>query len=243
MLENIQLNKIFFLDIETVPLCPEYKDMDEVFKTLWDEKAEKLTNNYPDQSPEDLFNRAGIYSEFGKVICISIGLLKKNENQFQFRVKSFYGDDERKILEDFINLINSHYKIGQNFLCAHNGKEFDFPYLARRMIINNLKLPAPLDVAGKKPWETDHLLDTMQIWKFGDYKSYTSLNLLCAVLNIPTPKDDIKGSDVYHVYWNEKDLTRIVKYCEKDVLAVARLIMKFKGIEIIKDDNIVELTN
>lgn len=243
MLENIQINKVFFLDIETVPICSEYKEMSEVFKSLWDDKAGKISRFETEQNSEDIYDRAGIYSEFGKIICISVGLVKKEENDYQFRVKSFYGDDETVILKDFISLLNSHFKTGQNFLCAHNGKEFDFPYLARRMIINDLELPDPLDTSGKKPWETDHLLDTMHIWKFGDYKSYTSLNLLCAALNIPTPKDDIKGSDVFHVYWQEKDLQRIVKYCEKDVLAIARLIMKFKRMEMIKDENIVKLTN
>jgi hypothetical protein len=177
---------------------------------------------------------AGIYAEFGKIICISLGFINGEE----FRIKSFYGDDEKVLLNEFITLVNSNYASPNKLLCAHNGKEFDFPYLARRIILNGLELPSLLDIAGKKPWEVQHL-DTMVLWKFGDYKSYTSLALLAHVFDIPTPKDDIQGSDVARVYWEDKDLARIVEYCQKDVLTVVQLLLKFKGMPMIKEENVI----
>ena len=153
------------------------------------------------------------------------------------RIKSFFGDDEKIILSGFIELLNKYYNSNNSLLCAHNGKEFDFPYIARRILVNGLKLPKILNIAGKKPWEINHL-DTMELWKFGDYKHYTSLDLLTKIFNIPTPKDDISGSDVSRVYWEEKDLQRIVKYCQKDVLAVVQLFSKYRGEELILEENI-----
>ena len=123
-------------------------------------------------------------------------------------------------------------------LCAHNGKEFDFPFLARRILVNELPLPAILDSAGKKPWETQYL-DTMELWKFGDYKHYTSLELLAALFGIPTPKDDINGADIHRVYWEDHDLERIRIYCQKDVLTIARLFLKFQQQPGIEDEDVV----
>lgn len=238
MLEKINLDKVFFIDIETVPQYSSYSEADENSMLLWNDKAESFKRNEPEITAEEVYERAGIYAEFGKIICISVGIFKYDNDQLKFRLKSFYGDDEVAILKSFHSLLTNYFNPKFNYLCAHNGKEFDFPYIARRMIVHGIELPEALDNWGKKPWETEHLLDTMHLWRFGDYKSYTSLKLLCHILNIPTPKDDISGKDVWRVYYEEKNLERIVKYCEKDVLAIARLLQKFKRLDIIDDQNV-----
>ena len=237
MLENINIENVLFLDIETVPFCNNYSELPENFKKLWNKKAEQISKKENDTS-ETLYGRAGIYSEFGKIICISVGIVKKQNGKNILRVKSFSNDDEKVVLNEFINLLNTHFNKSDNMLCAHNGKEFDFPYIARRILINGLKIPKILDLSGKKPWEINHL-DTMELWKFGDYKNYTSLELLATVFNLPTPKNDIDGSQVADVYWNENNLQRIVKYCQKDVIAIVQLLLKYKGEEIIDDLNIL----
>ena len=241
MLDKIALENVFFIDIETVPQFPSYAELPENFRKLWDTKASRIKAPDVGETAEELYPRAGIYSEFGKIMCISLGFFRHEAGNLTFRVKSVFGDDEKKVLQGY-NDIMKIFNPTIHFLCAHNGKEFDFPYIARRMVINGMKLPGYLDIAGKKPWESDYLLDTMQLWRFGDIKNYTSLELLCTVMGIPTPKDDIEGSDVWHVYWKDHALTRIVQYCEKDVVAIARLFMRFKNMEYIDDKNIVSLT-
>jgi len=236
MLKNISIENILFLDIETAPEYPSYDDLPEIFKKLWDKKAMRIKKEEND-TPDFLYERAGIYSEFGKIICISVGIMKDGE----IRIKSFFGDDEKLLLSDFSKMLSTKFNSKTHLLCAHNGKEFDFPYIARRMLIHDVRLPEMLDIAGKKPWEISHL-DTMELWKFGDYKNYTSLELLAAIFNIPTPKDDIDGSMVGEVYWKEKDLPRIVKYCQKDVLTIAQLFLKYKGKPLIADDKVVIVT-
>jgi uncharacterized protein YprB with RNaseH-like and TPR domain len=233
MLNYIKLDKVLFLDIETVPMCATYDELPERFMPLWDKKAAYLKKEEED-SPASLFPRAGIYAEFGKVVCISFGMLIDGN----FRIKSFYGDDEKALLTDFANLLESKFSNKEFLLCAHNGKEFDFPYLSRRMLINEMSLPEILDLAGKKPWEVPHL-DTMELWKFGDFKNYTSLELLTAVFDIPTPKDDIDGSQVGEVYWQEKDLERIVKYCQKDVLSIAQLFLRYQGKALLEEEQVL----
>ncbi len=230
---NINISKILFLDIETVPMVEGFDMLPENFKKLWGKKAGFLKKE-DDDTPEKLFNRAGIYSEFGKIVCISAGFIKNEE----FRVKSFYGDDEKILLNEFSDLLNNHYSGADSLLCAHNGKEFDYPYIARRMIINGLRLPSILNIAGKKPWEVAHL-DTMELWKFGDYKNYTSLDLLAAIFGIATPKGDIDGSQVAEVYYKGKDLERIAKYCQRDTLTVAQILLSYIGKPIIKEENII----
>jgi len=233
MMNYIKLDKVLFLDIETVPMCATYEELPERFKPLWDKKAAYLQKEEED-SPASLFPRAGIYAEFGKVVCISFGMLLDGN----FRIKSFYGDDEKELLTDFTNLLESKFSNKEFLLCAHNGKEFDFPYLSRRMLINAIPLPEILDQAGKKPWEVPHL-DTMELWKFGDFKNYTSLELLAAVFDIPTPKDDIDGSQVGGVYWKEKDLERIVKYCQKDVLSIAQLFLRYQNKTLLTEEQVM----
>jgi len=236
MLENINDENILFIDIETVSMLPSFSLLPEKLKYLWNKKAEKL--KVADETADELFSKAGIYAEFGKIICISCGFLKTSDKATYFRIKSFYGDSEKEILNGFNNLLDSSFNKSDNLLCAHNGKEFDYPYISRRTLINGLKLPKILNIAGKKPWEISHL-DTMELWKFGDYKSYTSLDLLSTIFNIPTPKDDIDGSMVGEVYWKDKDIERIVTYCQKDVLTVAQLYLRYKGKPLIEKKNVI----
>jgi 3'-5' exonuclease len=233
MLYQLNLSRVLFLDIETVPFEAQYHDLSERMQKLWNKKASHIKTESED-TPEDLYGRAGIYAEFGKIIVISVGYFNGNE----FRLKSFYGDDEKELLLEFSQLLNRHYNNADDMLCAHNGKEFDYPYIARRMIINGIELPFILQIAGKKPWEVKHL-DTMELWKFGDYKSYTSLDLLTAIFDIPTPKDDIDGSQVGKVYWEQHDLERIKNYCQKDVLAIAQLMRRYLNLSLIRDEQVV----
>ena len=240
MLDHIIPEDLLFLDIETVPQISSYHEMDEVSKKLWDKKAQFLIKE--GQSPEDIFQRSGIYSEFGKIICISVGHLYGQEGKTCLRIKSLYGDDEKQILIEFREMLIKYEEIKDFSLCAHNGKEFDFPYISRRMLVNFVELPLQFDSAGKKPWEIKHV-DTMELWKFGDYKNYTSLEVLTHIFNIPTPKGDIDGSQVAGVYYIDKDMERIVKYCEKDVIAIVQLILNFKGRNVIPDENIEIISN
>lgn len=231
-LKKINLASILFLDIETVSRHASYEELSPKMQALWDKKAAKIAQN-EDDTPESLYSKAGIFAEFGKIIVISAGFLKGDK----FRVTSFYGDDEKKLLTDFANILNKHFNTPQHYLCAHNGKEFDFPYIARRMLINGISLPNILDTPGKKPWEVTHL-DTLELWKFGDYKHYTSLELLTTIFEIPTPKDDISGADVGRIYWEENNLDRVVKYCEKDTIAVAQLFLRYLTRDLVREEDI-----
>lgn len=232
MLENINCENVLFLDIETVSQHKLYDELNDPLKSLWDRKAQYLAKSEAD-TPSALYERAGIYAEFGKIICISVGFLRDDK----IRIKSFAGDDELSILDEFSNLLNKSYNKPESLLCAHNGKEFDFPYISRRMLINGIRLPSILNVAGCKPWEIRHL-DTMELWRFGDHKNFTSLELLTTVFNIETPKDDISGDQVGNVYWHENNVERIVKYCQKDVLAVVQLFRKYRGELALTSENI-----
>lgn len=228
------LKNILFLDIETVPEVENFEKLSKEKQKLFSDKT--AYQRKEDISVEDFYQRAGIWAEFGKIVCISVGYFTKISNQKQFRVTSFIGQ-ERKILDDFKNLLEKHFNKPEHLLCAHNGKEFDFPYIARRMIINRIAIPEKLNLFGKKPWEINHL-DTMDLWKFGDYKHYTSLKLLANILDIPSPKDDIDGSEVANVFYKEKDVNRIKIYCEKDTITVAQLLLRFNNQEILKENEI-----
>lgn len=235
MVDKIKLENILFLDIETVPEYSSFDQLDETLKELW---AKKTKYQRKDEfSAEEFYERAGIWAEFGKIICISVGFFATSVPKRSFRIKSFSGEEEI-ILTEFKSLLEEHFNKPQHLLCAHNGKEFDFPYIARRMIIHRINLPNKLNLFGKKPWEVPHL-DTMELWRFGDYKHFTSLKLLSKILNIPSPKDDIDGSDVNRVYYEEKNIDRIITYCEKDVLAIAQLLLRFKSDPILSSEEIV----
>jgi 3'-5' exonuclease len=232
----IPLHNILFLDIETVPQHPSFDLLRDDWKGLWTKKAEVLLRNKEHETVEGIYERAGIYAEFGKIICISCGVLAVGSEK-KLTLKSFYGDDEKTLLQSFADMISKWTSEPGKYLCAHNGKEFDFPFLCRRMVVNQITIPSILHSPGKKPWEVNHL-DTMELWKFGDFKSYTSLNLLAHTLGIPTPKDDIDGSMVGDVYWKDRNLPRIVSYCQKDVITVAQVLLRMNGESLIKDENI-----
>lgn len=243
-MSSYPLHNILFLDIETVPQFATYNLLPAGWKELWDLKASYLVRNKETDTAETLYGRAGIYAEFGKIICISCGVLQGSGKDKKIVLKSFYDDDEKKLLHRFAEML-AKWPAGENkFLCAHNGKEFDYPYLCRRFIVHNISVPSILQISGKKPWEVNHL-DTLELWKFGDYKSYTSLNLLAHTLGIPTPKDDIDGSKVGEVYWSandssekEKSMQRIVEYCQKDVITVAQIFLRMHGEAPVQKENI-----
>lgn len=237
------LHTILFLDIETVSQYPAFDKLPEEWAALWRRKAESMTPGRQQQgdkqppTPEELYERAAIYSEFGKIICISCGIISGSGAEKKIILKSFSGDDEKALLMEFCDMLLRWSSDGNKHLCAHNGKDFDFPWLCRRMIINGLTIPSILNLSGKKPWEIPHI-DTLELWKFGEYKSFISLNLLAHVLGISTPKDDIDGSQVGKVYWSEHDLPRIVNYCQKDVVTVAQVWLRMNGESLIKAENI-----
>ena len=235
MLESTNLEKILFLDIETVAQQPSFEKLNDRFQKHWEQKSKFIAKN--EESPSDIYGRAGIYAEFGKIICISVGVIRIENGIKKLHLKSFYNDDETIIIKGLFNMLNEHYKGKDDLLCAHNGKEFDFPYIARRALVLGISIPEILDLAGKKPWEVN-LLDTLQLWKFGDYKHYTSLSLLTTIFDIPTPKDDIDGSMVNEVYWKDNDLKRIAIYCEKDVVALTQLFLRFRNESLIKTEDL-----
>ena len=229
MIKRLKLEHILFLDIETVPQFADYDSLDNPTKLLWEAKTKYQRKET--FTPKEFYDRAGIWAEFGKIICISVGYFKQKEDPRNFRVTSFYGE-EADILKDFKNLLETHFNKSNHLLCAHNGKEFDFPYIARRMVILGIDLPEKLNLFGKKPWEVPHL-DTLELWKFGDYKTFTSLSLMAHVLGIPSPKDDISGEQVRDVFYKEKDIDRIVAYCEKDTVTVAQIILKLRNQDLL----------
>jgi 3'-5' exonuclease len=236
MLNTLQLDNILFLDIETVPEIYRFADVDPSTAYLFEAKNQRYKTD--DKTFDQVYDeKAGIYAEFGKIVCISVGFVRSTATGRVMHLKSFFHDDEETLLRQFSRLLEDNYNTPNKLLCGHNSKEFDIPFICRRMLINGIRLPNILNLAGKKPWEIQHL-DTMELWKFGDYKAYTSLALLCNVFKIPTPKDDISGADVARVYYEENDLPRIKKYCEKDVVALIQLFMRMNGEDLIDEGNI-----
>jgi predicted PolB exonuclease-like 3'-5' exonuclease len=231
---HMNFSNILFLDIETVPQHAGYEELTSQWKLLWDAKAGLLARAR-EGTPESLYERAGIYAEFGKIVCIGFGYLTGNTEQRNLKVDTFAGDDETVILQSFAQLLRERWSASDKFLCAHNGKEFDYPYLCRRFVINGIPIPEPLLIAGRKPWEVRHL-DTLELWKFGDYKNYTSLDLLAACLGVPSPKDDFDGSMVGEIYWKEKDIARIRTYCMKDVITLANVLLRYHCEELVENE-------
>lgn len=241
MIHTITLENLLILDIETVPGVAGFQDLSPAFQELW---LDKFTKIAPDSEEvvEGYTNRSSIYAEFGKIICISAGYFYEKAGKKNIRIKSFAGHDEAGLISDFFAAIQQFAaRIPQLTFSGHHIREFDIPYICRRAIINNLALPDQLVFYGKKPWEIN-LLDTMHLWRFGDYKHYISLKLLAGILGVPTPKDDIDGSQVATVYWEEKNLERIVTYCQKDVLTVAQVLLRFKGMPLLDNENIEIVT-
>ncbi len=239
---NLSFDKILFLDIETVPQVGDYNVLNVEMQHLWEDKFNVLSSRQPEKyegqdAATGFGNAAGIYAEFGKIVCISIGFCYNKEGERHFRTKSFAGDDEAQLLREFCDLVVRFFTTPNHTFCGHNIKEFDIPYICRRILINGLKLPHQLQIAGKKPWELN-FIDTLDLWKFGDYKNYTSLKTLTAVFGIPTPKDDIDGSEVARVYYQEHNVPRISIYCQKDVLATAQVLLRMCGEKTIPTENI-----
>jgi predicted PolB exonuclease-like 3'-5' exonuclease len=251
MYSKEQLSKILFLDIETARSTKAYNELSEGMQKMWELKSQNIEPKDGSLSPEEkYYEKAAIYAEFGRVICISCGFIYEKDGEMFFKVKSFFGKDEKKILENFKNFLDPNTgrvdrdgnifgeKKFFHYLAAHNGKEFDIPYMGRRYLVHQLALPIMLNIRGKKPWEVPHLLDTMELWKFGDGKNFTKLELLCNLFGIPTPKDDIDGSQVGEVFWEEENYERIAVYCEKDVVATAQLMLKYNFYPLIPENNI-----
>jgi uncharacterized protein YprB with RNaseH-like and TPR domain len=239
MLTTVKFDNILFLDIETVPQYASFDEVPEPFKKLWEKKSSYFRKE--NETAASVYQRAGIYAEFGKIICISTGMLGFRNQIPCFRIRSFAGEEEENILAAFKSLLDKVSQTRDVLLCAHNGKEFDFPFIARRTLIKGMNLPEPLDTSGKKPWEIRHL-DIMELWRFGDHKHYTSLELLAALFDIPSPKTDIDGSMVAEVYYQNHDLPRIVEYCQRDVFTIAQILRRYKGEPIFSPD-IIEIVN
>lgn len=237
MISRLNLEHILFLDIETVPQHERFSDLDETMQQLYADKTEYQRRD--EFTAEEFYERAGIWAEFGKIVCISVGYFKIEGEKRNFRTTTFSGN-ERELLLQFKKLLSEHYNKPQHVLCAHNGKEFDFPFIARRMIVNSIKLPFKLDLFGKKPWEIPHL-DTLELWKFGDYKHYTSLKLLTKILDIPSPKTDIDGSQVREVYYKHKNIKRIIEYCERDVVAVAQIVLRLRNEPLLEESEVTSV--
>ncbi len=235
MLNQISIFDILFLDIETVPAEPDFDSLSSHFKEFWEKRSASFRKE--NETAAEVYPKAGLYAEFGKIICISVGIINRVKKENFFRVKSFFGDDEKKLLSDFSEMLRNYLNRKEILLCAHNGVNFDFPFIARRMIIHGIELPGILDIAGKKPWDS-RFIDTMDLWKFGEYRHAASLDLLAELLGIETPKEEMNGSMVAAVYREEKNLLKIVRYCEQDVLCVAQIILKFKGLETILSENV-----
>ena len=240
MLDDIVLENLLVIDVETAPVVQEFESLPKTMQDAWESKTDK--HRPEDVTPKDyFFERAAIFAEFGRIVCISVGYFlkdNKSDEKLNFRIKSFAGREEKPILEGFIELLNHpHFNTQEIRLAGHNIKEFDVPYICRRALVNELILPKSLDISGRKPWETN-FVDTMNLWKFGDYKNYTSLALLTTLFGLPTPKDDIVGSEVGSVFWHQDDVDRITRYCQKDVLAVAQLLLRFKGMPVLENEDV-----
>ncbi len=237
-----QLKNILFIDIETAAQSADFENIDDRLQKHWERKASFLKNDDNLTAAEMYVDRAAIYAEYGKVICISFGGFYEDEGELKLRVSSFCGDDEKQILTDFIKITEKHRAKNNLLLCAHNGKEFDFPYLCRRIVLNGMALPNILQLSGKKPWNIPHL-DTLEMWKFGDYKHFTSLDLLAALFDIPSSKQDIDGSMVSHTYHVDKDIDKINRYCLADVVVLAQLYLRMNTHDLLPEEKIQVLEN
>lgn len=238
MITKIPLENFLIIDIETVSEKKDYSSLTEEWQHLWQEKVKR---SLPEEVTEDEYypQRAGVMAEFAKVVCISLGYFKKEAGSYQFRVKSIFSHDEKELLQNFITTLNQLEAVHNHWsFTGHNIKEFDIPFLCRRLLINSLQVPPYLDFQNMKPWETN-MVDTFQYWRFGDYKNYTSLKLLAAALQVPSPKDDIDGSMVGDVYWKENDLQRIAIYCQKDIVTVANIILRFKNLPLLTSEQVI----
>jgi len=244
------LKRILFIDIETVSTHASYDQLTPVMQKHWLRKAKQIKSNATFDNDQQrahqlYFDKAGIFAEFSKVVCISVGVLSTKSDKIKsLRLRSYFGHDEKELLTSFANVLNKHFnRTNRYFLCGHNLREFDVPFICRRMLLNGIKLPALINIPGKRPWQTPHLIDTLEYWKFGDYKNYTSLDLLTNIFGLPTPKDDLDGSLVGNAYWVNNDIDAITTYCEKDVISVVQLYLKFNGLPLVEENQILSTTN
>ncbi len=237
-MQNIRLENLLFIDIETVPREPVFANLDEQWQQLWNEKVQW---QLPADTSSDQFypQRAGVMAEFAKIICISMGYFRRNGKLTQLRIKSFYGEDETQLLVSMLDALKELEAVNSRWsFTGHNIREFDIPFLCRRLLANGIAIPHYLDFQNMKPWDVN-MLDTFQYWRFGDYKNFTSLNLLAATLGVPSPKDDMDGSMVAEVYYQQQDLQRIVNYCQKDVITVANIVRRFKNLPVLTADEVM----
>jgi predicted PolB exonuclease-like 3'-5' exonuclease len=234
MLEHLKMDDILFLNLSTAPLAPSYAELSPLIRQLWHEKFRYLRE--PD-TPEKQYEKAGLYAEFGKIICLSLGFVKTQGNERQMRIKSFYGHQEKELLTAFLDLLNTRFNKKTQLLAAHNGKEFDFPFLCRRLLINQIPLPVMLDLSGKKPWEVPHI-DTMDFWRFGETRHYASLELLAQLFQIPMTQARMDGKEIAQQYWKYSNWTDIVATCQADVVLTAQLLLRFRGESIIPQEQI-----
>jgi 3'-5' exonuclease len=229
---------LLFIDIETVSAENSYNLLSDRFQKLWKHKASFLKNEKNLTIEEQYFDRAAIYAEFGKIIVIGVGFFYWDEaNNLCLKTKTLVADNEKELLQEFKKLLDQRFKSKDLALCAHNGKEFDFPYLCRRMLVNEVSLPKALDFSGKKPWEVPHY-DTLEMWKFGDKKQFTSLEMLATLFDIKSSKNEMSGDEVNHEYYNENNLAKIREYCLEDVVALAQIFLKLNAIDVVEEANI-----
>jgi predicted PolB exonuclease-like 3'-5' exonuclease len=237
MIEGLDhIKNIIFLDIETISAHEDYTSLTDRQKALWDKKSQNIKSETAITAAEKYFEKAAIYAEFAKVFCIAVGLFIEKNDKLSFHTKCYYGD-ELDVLNSFADMLSKNQN-SNKVLCAHNGYEFDYPFLCRRFLINGLQIPKTLDVRGLKPWEVKHL-DTMELWKFGDKKAYTSLEALATVFDVPSSKDGIDGARVNEFYYKKKDTKSIAKYCERDVYVLAQIYCRINGLHHIKADEVV----
>ena len=235
-----ELSQILFLDIETAAQVAYFQDLPIRMQQAWIHESRKIREEeYPGATPEEKYYRhASFYAEFGKVVCISVAFLNFMPGKSpELVIKSFCSSDERWLLNAFGQMLNKQRRCP--CLCAHNGREFDYPFIGKRFLIQGLPLPTCLSLRDKAGWETKHLIDTMTLWKFSAWKEYRRLELICAVLDIPSSKDDIDGSMVNQLFWQERDLSRITRYCQNDVIALVQVVLRLSSFPLISVDNIV----
>jgi hypothetical protein len=234
---TIPTNKILFLDIETVGLEKNYDDLVANHSRMADQ-FDKYFDWFLKRFPEDkeiatdqknivFATRAALVPEFAKIVTVSVAFVTESGD---IKRQTFAGDDEHKLLRDVQVLLDRTGKL-DFWLCGHNLKNFDIPMLAKRMLIQNILPPSILPAFNTKPWEI-RAIDTKEVWQFGAYTAIGSLDLLCASMDVPSPKEgEVVGSKVHDAYWNKGMLKEIAEYCERDVQVLVDVILKLKSLK------------
>lgn len=226
--------KTLFIDIETVAQKSNFGKLSPSFQNLWTHKANQL--NYVQEanvpySVEDAYvKNAAFYPEFGRIVCISIGMFIQRNTEVEFVSKSFYADNERGLIKDFLNCYQKYFNHSDRYkLCGHNVIEFIIPFIGRRSLIHGLKLPSKFNLMDRKPWQLDYVRDTLSMWKFGAFKNAVSLETLCTVFDIDT-QDIFPGEDVHRRYWEEQAYDEIMQRSKMQIRAVACLYSHLCGV-------------